>query len=182
MLSSLLAGEEILTSTSSSRVNHLKDELYHDVKYQSLPKEEDGPTVPSTDDEDNLRHFRSAKYDELPHFGQVLPVLWMEFMALSLTRAIILPLLVETYGGDEEGKQQSSSSVYLVMGCAECIHGLLAFVSCPMFGRISDDIGRKPCLWIAVAGTCLQFWQFHFGKFRTFIAIWSMSIVYCKQR
>lgn len=153
-ISSLLAGEKILTSTSSSRRDRPTDELGYDVKYKSLPKDEDGPTI-TPKDEDNLRDFRSSKDDEKPHFSQVLPVLWMEFMALSLTRAIIPPLLVETYEGDEEGTQHSSSSVYVVMGWAECIRGLLAFVSCPMFGKISDKIGRKPCLWIAVAGTCL---------------------------
>ena len=40
------------------------------------------------------------------------------------------------------------------MGCAECVRGLLAFVACPMFGKISDVIGRKACLFVTVLGTC----------------------------
>ncbi|CAN0496647.1 unnamed protein product, partial [Laminaria digitata] len=30
---------------------------------------------------------------------------------------------------------------------------LLAFVSCPMFGRLSDVVGRKNCLFVTVLGT-----------------------------
>lgn len=30
---------------------------------------------------------------------------------------------------------------------------LLAFVSCPMFGRLSDVVGRKKCLFVTVLGT-----------------------------
>lgn len=74
----------------------------------------------------------------------VLPVLLLEFLALALTRAVIPSLLLQTFG----------DHVYLVMGCAECIRGLLAFVACPLFGKISDKIGRKICLFITVLGTC----------------------------
>ena len=74
----------------------------------------------------------------------VLPVLLLEFLALALTRAVLPSLLLQQYG----------TSVYLVMGCTECIRGLLAFVSCPLFGKISDVVGRKLCLFVTVAGTC----------------------------
>lgn len=40
------------------------------------------------------------------------------------------------------------------MGCAECVRGLLAFIACPAFGKISDVLGRKVCLFITVLGTC----------------------------
>lgn len=40
------------------------------------------------------------------------------------------------------------------MGVVECIRGLLAFVSCPLFGKLSDVIGRKIFLLVTVAGTC----------------------------
>mmetsp|Transcript_13083 Transcript_13083/g.18724 ORF Transcript_13083/g.18724 Transcript_13083/m.18724 type:complete len:676 (+) Transcript_13083:228-2255(+) len=74
----------------------------------------------------------------------VLPVLLLEFLALALTRAVIPTLLLQTFG----------DSVYFVMGCAECLRGLLAFFACPMFGKISDVVGRKACLFITVLGTC----------------------------
>lgn len=74
----------------------------------------------------------------------VLPVLLMEFLALALTRAVLPSLLLAHYG----------NSVYVVMGMAECIRGFLAFVSCPLFGKVSDVIGRRMCLFVTVAGTC----------------------------
>lgn len=80
---------------------------------------------------------------ELRHL-YVLPVLLLEFLALSLTRAIIPTLLLQSF----------EENVYFVMGCAECIRGILAFVSCPAFGKISDVLGRKSCLFVTVLGTC----------------------------
>lgn len=71
-------------------------------------------------------------------------MLLLEFLALALTRAVIPTLLIETF----------HDNVYFVMGCAECVRGLLAFVACPMFGKISDHLGRKVCLFITVLGTC----------------------------
>jgi len=41
------------------------------------------------------------------------------------------------------------------MGCAECIRGLLAFIACPAFGKMSDVLGRKSCLFVTVLGTCM---------------------------
>jgi DHA1 family tetracycline resistance protein-like MFS transporter len=74
----------------------------------------------------------------------VLPVLLLEFLALALTRAVLPHLLLERF----------QNKVYLVMGLTECIRGLLAFLSCPLFGKLSDVVGRKICLFVTVAGTC----------------------------
>jgi DHA1 family tetracycline resistance protein-like MFS transporter len=74
----------------------------------------------------------------------ILPVLLLEFLALALTRAVLPSLLLQKY----------EQNVYLVMGGAECVRGLLAFCSCPLFGKLSDLIGRKQCLLVTVAGTC----------------------------
>lgn len=74
----------------------------------------------------------------------VLPVLLLEFLAIALTRAVLPSLLVEKYG----------DNVYLVMGCADCVRGLLAFVACPIFGKLSDLVGRRLCLFVTVLGTC----------------------------
>ena len=50
------------------------------------------------------------------------------------------------------------------MGIAECLRGILAFFACPLFGWISDAMGRKKCLFVTVAGTLapvcsLAFWS-----------------------
>jgi MFS family permease len=74
----------------------------------------------------------------------VLPVLLLEFLALALTRAVLPSILLREYG----------NRVYMIMGCADFIRGLLAFFACPMFGRVSDKIGRRICLFVTVSGTC----------------------------
>jgi MFS transporter, DHA1 family, tetracycline resistance protein len=74
----------------------------------------------------------------------VLPVLLLEFLALALTRAVLPALLLHEYG----------NRVYLVMGAADFVRGLLAFFTCPVFGKLSDLIGRRTCLFVTVLGTC----------------------------
>lgn len=88
--------------------------------------------------------FSSTPTAEQYQHLYVLPVLLLEFLAIALTRAILPSLLLQKYG----------DSVYLVMGCTECVRGLLAFVACPFFGKLSDVIGRKVCLFVTVLGTC----------------------------
>lgn len=96
---------------------------------------------------------RSLKSEGLDHQEEdddrwqhlyVLPVLLLEFLALALTRAVLPELLLQRYG----------NSVYIVMGCADAVRGLLAFVACPLTGKISDVVGRRTCLFITVLGTC----------------------------
>jgi MFS transporter, DHA1 family, tetracycline resistance protein len=74
----------------------------------------------------------------------VLPVLLLEFLALALTRAVLPSILLNEYG----------NRVYIVMGCAEFVRGTLAFFMCPLFGKVSDIIGRRLCLFVTVLGTC----------------------------
>lgn len=74
----------------------------------------------------------------------VLPVLLLEFLAIALTRAVLPSILLEEYG----------PRVYIVLGSADCVRGLLAFFACPLFGKLSDLWGRKNCLLVTVLGTC----------------------------
>jgi MFS transporter, DHA1 family, tetracycline resistance protein len=52
-------------------------------------------------------------------------------------------MLVDSFG----------KSTYALVGIVETIKGLLAFIACPLFGKISDKIGRKYCLLASVIGT-----------------------------
>lgn len=92
------------------------------------------------DDNDDNNDDMKLRYQHL----YVLPVLFMEFTALALTRAVLPSLLLNEYG----------THVYIVMGCADFVRGLLAFIASPMFGKISDTIGRRLCLFVTVLGTC----------------------------
>eukprot|EP00980_Cylindrotheca_fusiformis_P016888 scaffold5114_cov67-Cylindrotheca_fusiformis.AAC.6 len=90
------------------------------------------------------------------HWFFILPVLLLEFLAIGLTRAVLPSILIQEYG----------HKVYLVLGSADCIRGLLAFFACPLFGKWSDLWGRKHCLLITVLGSCapvcsLAFFTWH---------------------
>ena len=45
--------------------------------------------------------------------------------------------------------------VYYATGSCETVKGILAFVSAPLVGKISDKVGRKPCLLATVVGTTM---------------------------
>ena len=75
----------------------------------------------------------------------VLPVLFLEYLALSIPRSLLPSLLNNAFG----------SYTYHVLGIVETVKGILAFVSCPLFGRLSDIIGRRFGLLFTVVGTVL---------------------------
>ena len=75
----------------------------------------------------------------------ILPVLFYEYLALSIAKSLIPKMLLEKFGGH----------TYIVVGIVETIKGFLAFVSCPFFGKLSDSVGRKYCLLFTVVGSTL---------------------------
>jgi DHA1 family tetracycline resistance protein-like MFS transporter len=87
------------------------------------------------------REERSDVYSK-PYF-YVLPVLFLEFLAISITKSLVPYMLVDAF----------ADYTYAVVGMMETAKGLLAFFSCPVFGRLSDQTGRKACLLFTVVGT-----------------------------
>ncbi len=75
----------------------------------------------------------------------VLPVLFFEYLALSLSRALLPGLMNATFG----------NYTYHVLGIVETVKGILAFMACPLFGKLSDVVGRRTGLFITVLGTTL---------------------------
>eukprot|EP00986_Skeletonema_menzelii_P004231 scaffold1445_cov150-Skeletonema_menzelii.AAC.1 len=168
--------------TAAHSVNSSFDDVGIMYRDHKIIEEGDAPSAPinqplSIDDDNNDHHQQSSEdfYDEdsesgftsfqrepaytpqiyisQPHLA-VLPVLLLEFLALALTRAVLPSLLLKRYG----------SRTYIIMGGAECIRGIFAFFACPLFGKLSDVWGRRPCLFITVMGTLapvcsLAFWK-----------------------
>lgn len=75
----------------------------------------------------------------------VLPVLFFEYLALSLSRALLPGLMNSAFG----------NYTYHVLGIVETAKGILAFMACPLFGKLSDVVGRRTGLFITVLGTTL---------------------------
>lgn len=75
----------------------------------------------------------------------VLPVLFLEYLALSLSRALLPGLMNSAFG----------NYTYHVLGIVETAKGILAFMACPLFGKLSDVVGRRTGLFITVLGTTL---------------------------
>jgi len=92
---------------------------------------------------ERLNMSKEENDNSLTHL-YVLPVLLLEFLALALTRAVLPAVLLHSF----------KDNVYFIMGCVEFVRGLLAFIMCPLFGKISDVVGRRSCLFITVLGTC----------------------------
>ena len=68
----------------------------------------------------------------------VIPIMFFDFMAMSLPRAIMPGLIDAQYG----------SGSYWRLGLAETTHGVLGFLTTPTLGALSDTYGRK---WIFIA-------------------------------
>lgn len=144
------AEEENLCLTANvSHTSLIEEEEEEDANNNEKDEDEN-------DDEDDIsspfEHTHKQNQRSQQHLS-ILPVLLLEFLALALTRAVLPHLLLARYG----------SRTYIIMGCAECIRGILAFITCPMFGKVSDRWGRRPCLLVTVAGTLmpicsLAFW------------------------
>ena len=75
----------------------------------------------------------------------MLPVLFYEYLAISLTKSLLPSMIIAKFGAYS----------YLAVGLMETAKGVFAFLSCPAFGRISDRIGRKYCLLVTVVGTTM---------------------------
>lgn len=64
-------------------------------------------------------------------YSKILPVLFLEYLVVSLARSLVPKMIVDKFGAYS----------YLAVGVMETLKGLLAFVSSPLFGKLSDKIG-----------------------------------------
>jgi MFS family permease len=103
-------------------------------------------------------------------FPIILPVLFFEYLATSLTKGLIPGLLIDRFG----------DWTYMVIGLMEMGKGLAAFLACPFFGRLSDRIGRKPCLMLSVFGTTFPVVLLAFSQnMLLFVIMFALSGFFC---
>ena len=99
-------------------------------------------------------------------FLLILPVLFIEFLAIAFTKSL-MPGRLNAFFGER---------VYWVMGVSETVKGALAFAACPLFGRVSDVLGRCKCLFVTVIGTTMPCWILAFtDDLWVYVVCWGLS-------
>ena len=76
-------------------------------------------------------------------FALILPVLFYEYLALSMTKSVVPGMIISTFGDWS----------YLAVGIIETSKGVFSFISAPLIGKLSDQIGRRYVLLGTVVGT-----------------------------
>ena len=105
----------------------------------STPLASSSSSAPSRLSSSTFEHFSFPDY----RFTAILPVLFYEYLALSLSKSVIPGMIIEAFGDYS----------YFVVGFVETCKGVLSFIACPFFGKLSDEIGRRRCLLATVIGT-----------------------------
>lgn len=80
---------------------------------------------------------------------RVLPILFMVMFLVMVGFGIIIPVL--PFYAEELGASPTE------LGFLMAVYSLMQFVFAPMWGRISDKIGRKPVILIGIFGLSLSF-------------------------
>lgn len=73
----------------------------------------------------------------------VLPILFLDFLVVALPRSVTPRMLDAQYG----------AGAYTRLGAADAVRGVLAFVSAPVLGSLSDRHGRRWLFLACVLGT-----------------------------
>lgn len=93
----------------------------------------------------------------------------MEYLAISLIKTMLPNLLIDYFGKNS----------YYAIGISETVKGLLAFISCPLFGKLSDKIGRKICILVSMLGTTLPIAFLYFSyNMMAYIIVLSISGIF----
>ena len=96
----------------------------------------------------------------------VVPIIFLEFLVLSMSRTIIPELIDDQYG----------ESSYVVYGSADGARGLLAFLTTPAVGALSDELGRKWLFLVTVVGSSSPIIVLAFSsRLDAHLCVWALS-------
>src|SRR5215831_9127614 len=100
--------------------------------------------APITPNAGDLRAASASDSARTPGLGAIFLILFLDILGFSL----VLPFLAEearsTFGTSE-----------LVGTLLASIYSLMQFLFVPVWGRVSDRVGRRPVLLWSVAATCV---------------------------
>src|SRR5690625_3863923 len=82
---------------------------------------------------------------------RALPILFIIMFIVMVGFGIIIPLL--QFYAEELGASPTE------LGLLMAIYSLMQFIFAPMWGRISDRIGRKPVIMIGIFGLSISFFM-----------------------
>ena len=86
---------------------------------------------------------------------RVLPILFLIMFLVMLGFGIIIPVL--PYYAEEIGASATE------LGLLMAVYSFMQFVFAPMWGRVSDRIGRKPVIMLGIFGLSLSFFLLAFA-------------------
>ena len=107
-------------NTTGGRVGRIKQYFNFDIPSPRIFQRQAASTLPP----EEIEILEQEK-----KYLKVLPVLFYEYLALSIARALLPGMLNEAFG----------IWTYHVLGIVETVKGILAFVSCPLFGKLSES-------------------------------------------
>ncbi|KGA98186.1 major facilitator transporter [Alkalihalobacillus alcalophilus ATCC 27647 = CGMCC 1.3604] len=87
---------------------------------------------------------------------KVLPILFAIMFLVMVGFGIIIPVM--PFYAEDLGASPTQ------LGLLMAVYSLMQFIFAPMWGRISDRIGRKPVLLIGIAGLSLSFFLMAFAS------------------
>ena len=96
----------------------------------------------------------------------VVPVLFLDFLVMALP-GCILPIMLNDHYGPRS---------YIIVGYAQSLKGMLAFIGAPIIGALSDVVGRKHLFLTCVLGTASPYAALGLGcSLDTHLALFGLS-------
>ncbi|MGL4550637.1 MAG: MFS transporter [Gemmataceae bacterium] len=95
---------------------------------------------------------------DLLGFGIVLPLLSL------FGREYVMAVMPWAVSPGPDGKPQLGGSGGAVLGCLMAVFSLMQFLFAPLWGRVSDRVGRRPILLIGLAGSAAFYALFGYAS------------------
>ncbi len=158
-----------------------RDKLFYDIhieeRYQAVLKEQEkeAPTKLPAETKRILKLMFLTMFLDLVGFSIIFPMFpamakyYLEVDADNFILKGMMNLITSIQGATSDGTS-TMSSIVLFGGLLGALYSLLQFIAAPVWGGISDRIGRRPVLMISVCGLFISYLMWIFsGSFTTLV-------------